>query len=129
MSGRPDLLHPRVRSAFREAASDCGVVRQIERAFEDEGLDPSADETQRLVPAGQRRGTFDRYMARSTWPTSHQVRRVLNVFEAILRWSTDGEYRNNLVRHLRRDGTPSMTTGGSGLVPPTGLADIPLHQP
>jgi len=55
MSTRRDLIHPRVRSAFREAASDCGVVRQIERAFDDEGLDPSSSRPQLPHPL-QRRG-------------------------------------------------------------------------
>lgn len=41
----PPLIHPRVRSAFREAVSDCGVVRQIERAFTDEGMDASEPNT------------------------------------------------------------------------------------
>lgn len=57
---RCELIHPRVRSAFREAASDCGVVRQIERAFMDEGLDPDPNDTRDWYGPGQRRGTFDR---------------------------------------------------------------------
>lgn len=73
-----DLIHPRVRSAFREAASDCGVVRQIERAFEDEGLDPSADDAREWYGPGQRRGTFDRYTASVDWTNPQQVQQVLN---------------------------------------------------
>ncbi len=125
---RHDLIHPRVRSAFREAASDCGVVRQIERAFEDEGLDPDSDDTRNWYGPGQRRGTFDRYTARVKWTDAHQVRQVLNVFEEILRWVSDGEYRENLVRHLRRDGytvdPQGRIRGGSAAA----LGAIPLDQ-
>ena len=128
MSTRRDLIHPRVRSAFREAASDCGVVRQIERAFEDEGLEPSGDETRDWYRPGQRRGTFDRYVAGVDLAYLHQVRRVLNVFEEILRWPTDEEYRNNLVRHLRRDGYSVEDDGRIRVGSAHGLADIPLHH-
>jgi hypothetical protein len=101
-----DLIHPRVRSAFREAVSDCGVVRQIERAFEDEGLDASTEVDRDWYAPGQRRGTLDRYTASVDWSNATQVRRVLNVFEEILRWPTQEDYRENLVRHLQRDGYP-----------------------
>jgi len=100
------LVHPRVRSAFREAVSDCGVVRQIERAFEDEGIDAAADEDRTWYAPGQRRGTFDR-----DWSNPAQVRRVLNVFEQILSWTIEGDYRDNLVRHLRRDGYDVSESG------------------
>lgn len=122
-----ELLHPRVRSAFREVASDCGVVRQIERAFEDEGLDPDPDARDWYGP-GQRRGTFDRYTARVDWNDVRQVRQVLNVFEEILRWIPDGDGRENLVRHLRRDGytvdPQGRIRGGSA----TALAELALDQ-
>jgi hypothetical protein len=58
----------------------------------------------------------------------HQVRRVLNVFEEILRWPTDEEYRNNLVRHVRRDGYSVEHDGQSRIGTAHGLADIPLHH-
>lgn len=123
-----DLVHPRVRSAFREAASDCGVVRQIERAFADEGLDPSAEETQEWYGPGQRRGTFDRYTACVDWTNPQQVRQVLNVFEEILRWPDEGDYRDNLIRHLQRDGYVvdrlGRIRGGSAAA----LAEIPLDH-
>lgn len=97
-----DLIHPRVRSAFREAASDCGVVRQFERAFEDEGLDASTEPRDWYGP-GQRRGTFDRHTAAVDWTDAQQLRLVLNVFEEILGWPHE-DYRANLIRHLTRDG-------------------------
>jgi hypothetical protein len=123
-----DLIHPRVRSAFREAASDCGVIRQIERAFEDEGLDRDGDDTRNWYGPGQRRGTFDRYTDAIDWADPRQVRQILNVFEEILRWTEEGEYRNNLVRHLRRDGylvdAQGRIRGGSAAA----LAEIPLDR-
>lgn len=127
-SSRHPLIHPRVRSAFREASSDCGVVRQIERAFEDEGLDPEPASAHDWYSPGQRRGTFDRYTASVDWSDARQVRRVLNVFEQILEWSPEGDYRENLVRHLQRDGYAvddhGRIRGGSAAA----LAEIPLEQ-
>lgn len=67
------LVHPRVRSEFRAAASDCGVVRQIERAFEDEGIDAAADEDRAWSAPGQQRGTFDRSTATTDWSDPAQV--------------------------------------------------------
>lgn len=46
------LVHPRVRSAFREASSNCGVVKQIERAFQDESLAPPLDSSRDWHPPG-----------------------------------------------------------------------------
>lgn len=129
-SGDPGraLLHPRARSAFREAASDYGVVRQIERAFEDEGMDPAPESTREWYAPGQRRGTFDRYTAGVDWSDPRQVRQVLNVFEQILDWTSEGDYRENLVRHLRRDGyivdDQRRIRGSSAAT----LAEIPLEQ-
>jgi hypothetical protein len=97
------LVHPCVRSVFREACSDYSVVRQIERAFDDEGFTASTDSERNWYESGQRRGTFDRHTADVDWSNPGQVRRVLNVFESILQW-TEGEYRDNLVRHLQRAG-------------------------
>jgi hypothetical protein len=126
-SGRA-LIHPRVRSAFREACSDCGVVRQIERAFEDEGIDRHADDGREWSAPGARRGTFDRYTANVEWSDPKQVRQILNVFEQVLEWAPEGEYRDNLTRHLRRDGyvvdERGRIRGGSA----SALADIPLER-
>lgn len=56
-----------------------------------------------------------------------QVRRVLHVFEEI-HWVSDGEYRDNLVRHFRRDGytvdPQGRIRGGSAAA----LAEIPLDN-
>lgn len=124
---RRPLVHPRVRSAFREASSDYGVVRQIERAFEDEGFDAEPEDARDWYSPGQRRGTFDRYTAKVEWTDGRQVRQTLNAFETILEW-TDGDYRDNLVRHLRRDGytvdDSGRILGGSA----TSLAEIPLEE-
>jgi hypothetical protein len=125
---RREFLHPRVRSAFREAASDCGVVREIARAFADEGFVPDPDDTRDWYAPGQRRGTFDRYTVRVDWSDVRQVRQVLNAFEEILRWVPDDDGRENLVRHLARDGytvdPQGRIRGGSAAA----LAEIPLDQ-
>jgi hypothetical protein len=103
-------------------------VRQIERAFEDEGMDPAPEGDRQWYSPGQRRGTFDRYTATMDWSDARQVRQVLNVFEEILEWTSDGDYRANLVRHLQRDGFTvddrGRIRGGSA----TALAEIPLDQ-
>jgi hypothetical protein len=120
------LLHPRVRSAFREASSDRGVVRQIEMAFENEGLDPAPDDERDWYQPGQRRGTFDRYTSSIDWGDPRQVRLVLDAFEEILSWTVEGDYRDNLIRHLRRDGysvdNNLRIRGGAS----TALAEMPL---
>jgi hypothetical protein len=121
------LVHPRARSAFREACSDCGVIRQIERAFEDEGFDAHGDGSRDWYSPGARRGTFDRYTVDIDWTDVRQVRQVLNVFEQVLTWPSETDYRNNLVRHLNRDGyivdTLGRIRGGSTAA----LAEIPLE--
>jgi hypothetical protein len=122
------LIHPRVRSAFREAASDCGAVRQIQRVFEDEGLDAAQDDSRDWYAPGQRRGTFDRHTTDVDWTNPKQSRQVLNVFEEKLTWTADGDYRDTLVRHLQRDG---YTLGDRGRIrggSAAALAEIPLEQ-
>jgi hypothetical protein len=110
------LVHPRVRSAFREAASDRGVVRQIERAFEDLGIDAAADEDRAWSAPGQRRGTFDRYTATTDWTDPAQVRRVLNVFEQILssRGPSKATTETTSSDISGATATTSMSAAGSG---------------
>ena len=104
------------------------MVRQVARAFEDEGLDADPDDTHDWYRPGARRGTFDRHTAGVDWTDPAHVRQVLNVFESMLRWPLDAEYRENLVRHLQRDGylvdDLGRIRGGATSV----LADIPLDQ-
>lgn len=126
-SPRP-LVHPRVRSAFREACVDYAVVRKIATAFENEGLDASPDDTVNWYSPGDRRGTFDRHTAAVDWANPNHVQQVLGVFEEILRWVPDGADRENLIRHLRRDGysveANGRIRGGAAAV----LATIPLEM-
>jgi hypothetical protein len=89
-----ELISRRTRSAFRDHCSDFGVVRQIERSFENEGFDPASDAD---APEGgwygdgQRRGTFDRYTAEVDWSDPASVRTVLDVFEELLTWCPASE--------------------------------------
>jgi hypothetical protein len=127
-----DVIHRRTRDAFREWCSDMGVVRQIERAFENEGFDPAThpDDRDWYAP-GQRRGTFDRYTAGVDWSDPTQVRCVLNAFEEVMRWGT-GEYaddaRGNLRRHLARDGFAVDDDGRIISSAATSLSAIPLES-
>lgn len=112
---------------MREAASDFGVVRQIERAFADEGLSASLDSTRDWNAPGQRRGTFDRHVATVDRTNAAQVRRVLNVFESILGW-TDDETRGDLARQLRRSGLLVDDNGRITLASTTSLVELPLDE-
>jgi Abortive infection C-terminus len=107
------------------------VVRQIERAFEDEGFD-AADEDDAPSAAGwygpgARRGTFDRYTYTVDWADPRDVRRVLNVFEQALTWIADEhEDRGRLVNHLRRDGYEVDEHGCIRAGSVSALAELPL---
>lgn len=82
VSGARELIHPRVRMAFLEAVSDWGVARKIETDFEDEGIDQDPDTNRDWYVPGQRRGTFDRYVATVHWTDPSRVRQVLNLLRA-----------------------------------------------
>jgi hypothetical protein len=103
-------------------------VRQIEGAFQDEGIDPAPESVREWYSPSQRRGTFDRYMARVDWTDARQVRQVLNVLEQILEWTPEGDYRDSLARHLRRDGYTVDDRGRIRAGSAATLADIPLEQ-
>jgi hypothetical protein len=124
---RRPLIHPRVRNAFREACSDYSVVRQIELAFESEGLDADPDGDVEWYAPGQRRGTFDRYTAKVDWTDPRDVRQVLGVFEQVLEWVPDGPGRDQLVRHLRRDGFEVDDHGSIRGAVVSALTEIPLE--
>jgi len=110
------------------------VVRQIERAFENEGFDPALDEDapeHGWYSDGQRRGTFDRYTHRVDWTDPTAVRPVLDVFEELLSWCADNEFgnpqREQLTRHLRRDGYEVDEDGRIRGSVASKLAEIPLE--
>jgi hypothetical protein len=120
-------VHARTRSAFRDFCSDFAVVRQIERAFRDEGLDPDPDNDREWYRDGQRRGTFDRHTARTDWTDATDVRRVLNVFEHMLTWASE-DATAYLRRHLERDG---FIVDGSGRIragAASTLSTVPLEN-
>lgn len=127
-----DLVHPRTRNALRDACCDLAVVRQIERAFENEGFYPASEAEAPdggwYARGGQRRGTFDRHTAGVDWADAATIRRLLNVFEEILSWTDDTAYRQKLVGYLRRDG---YQVDGAGRIRPTALTsiiDLPLER-
>lgn len=133
-STRRELISRRTRSAFRDHCSDFGVIRQIEQAFENEGFDPAPDTSapeNGWYSAGQRRGTFDRYASDVDWTESAAVRSVLDVFEELLSWCGDDEYgnrqREQLTRHLRRDGYSVDEDGRIRGSVASSLADLPLE--
>jgi hypothetical protein len=108
-----------------------GVVRQIARAFEDEGLAEDPDEDRRWYDGGDRRGTFDRHVAQVDWTDAAQVRQVLGAFSTIMTWG-DGEYadgeREKLRKLLARDG---FTVDDDGSIRPStamSLGSIPLEN-
>jgi hypothetical protein len=108
-----------------------GVVRQIARAFEDEGLVEDPDDTHPWYDAGDRRGTFDRHVSQVDWSDPGQVRQVLGALSTIMTWG-DGDYadgeRVKLRRLLARDG---FTVDDDGAICPnasTALGSIPLES-
>lgn len=128
MSPKPlPLIHPRVRNAFRDACSDYSTIRQIQTTFEAEGLDLAAEGDAEWYGSGMRRGTFDRAVAAVDWTDARQVRQVLGAFEQILEWTGDGEYREGLVRHLRRDGYEVDASGRIHGGAVAALSEIPLE--
>ena len=112
---------------MREACSDCGVVRQIERAFTNEGIRPSADTTRDWVASGQRRGVFDRYTDDIDWSNAQQVRDLQPALEEILSWVTAGEYRDKIIQMLGRDGYSVDELGRLIGGPTASDIDIPLE--
>lgn len=130
--GRDDLIHARTRAAFRDFCSDCGVVRQIERTFRNEGLDAHPDDSYNWYRDGQRRGTFDRHTACVDWADPQQVRQVLNAFEQMLTWVA-AEYEETATRPLRklleRDGYVVDANGRiRGRAAASALATVPLQN-
>lgn len=99
-----EIIHRRTRNAFRDACSDHAVVRQIEKAFENESFDPDPDDTKDWSAPGARRGTFDRYTSSIDWGDDVQARQLLPVFETILSWVAVGQARDTLIGFLKRDG-------------------------
>ena len=88
MIERPELISRKVRGEFRDICSSWGVVRQIERAFEDEGFDRPAENslTADVWKDGQRRGVFALYTSNVDWTDPVQVRKMLPVLAEILSW-------------------------------------------
>lgn len=124
------LVGPRTVNAFRDACCDWAVLRGIHQAFENEGFveapeDAGPAEGWYARGAGQRRGTFDRYVHGLDWCDPVQVRRVLPVFEEILSWGGE-DFRQPLIDLLERDG---FNVDGKGRIvssPTASLADLPL---
>lgn len=118
MTEHRELISRRVRGEFRDICSSWGVVRQIERAFEDEGFDRPADNTLTtdVWKDGQRRGVFSLYTAHVDWTSQAQVQKLLPVLEEILSWiETDNDtsvtYRQRVVSLLGRDGYDVTSDG------------------
>lgn len=132
-AGKRQLIHPRTRNAFADFCSDFGVVRQVERAFTDEGLDAAPDDGHDWYLDGQRRGTFHRHTAAVDWTDPISVRPALDAFEEILTWGRD-EFaeadREKLRRHLRRDGCTVNDDGRILLVSAgaAALSAVPLEN-
>jgi len=124
-----DLLHKRVRNAFEDVCAAHGTIARIERAFDEEGFDPSYEAD------GSRRGSFDRYAAGIDWTSPGQVARALQVLETMLAWvseSYSAEIRTTLVKLLARDGYTVSTEGfirPQALTPPVALPLEKLREP
>jgi hypothetical protein len=118
MIERPELISRKVRGEFRDICSSWGVVRQIERAFEDEGFDRPAENslTADVWKDGQRRGVFALYTSNVDWTDPVQVRKMLPVLAEILSWvipDNDASviYRERVISLLARDGFDVTSEG------------------
>lgn len=94
-----ELVSKRTRREFQEHLVGF-VLREIDGYFQDEGFVPGPE-----VPgvSGARRGLVASYYAEIDWRSPRQVRRLLNVYQAILR-DTQSEFRTRLLDCLRVDG-------------------------
>lgn len=125
-----DLIHTRTRRHFRELASDRGILRTIEEAFEAEGFFPGPE----VHTTGERRSLFDTYANVIDWTDTGQAGRAIRVFEEILSWRPSES--NDLVdpalakaaRLLEEDGY--LVDDGGRIRPALtkSLTEMPLDQ-
>lgn len=106
-----ELVSRKTRSEFREVCVAYSVVRDIVRAFEDEGFGPTehTDQGDPVWRDGTRRGYFDLYANQIDWTDQWEVGRALRVFETMISWLTPGsefavKTRAKIASLLDRDG-------------------------
>ncbi len=97
----PDLISQRTRTAFREFLV-AWTLREIRDEFEAENIPCRRDYEPGL--AGQRRTLVEQYYASLDFSNPYDVRKLLNVFEAILIKISDPEVSGRLLSFLKRDG-------------------------
>jgi hypothetical protein len=123
-----DLISPGTRRIFQEHLVDSSVLREIQSYFDDQGI-PLVPLPPEKLPGGQRRGLIEMYYAGVNWQSQTDVRKVLKIFEDIIRRVAPSEYEptpsrtfQKLNTALQRDGYVFEGTRDDGrLVSRTGV--------
>lgn len=96
----PDLISGRIRTAFRDLASNHFVLRQIDSLWQAEGFAHGGYE----VLGGERVSLWRAYEAVADWTNPEHVARVMRVYEVVLSEHVSDETRDRLTVTLNRDG-------------------------
>ena len=128
-----DLISKRTRSHFRDICCDFAVVRQIERAFQNEDFEeiPESARGAEFWRDGERRGTFSKFADGIDWMDLVEVQRVVPVLEEILGWLTPeygGAARAKATHSLERDGYSVTESGRIVSTRSRPLGDLPLEH-
>lgn len=126
MTATRELISRRTRRQLQEHLVG-SVLREIQGYFEDEGFVPGPE-----VPgvSGERRGLVASYYSEIDWHDPRQVRRFLNVYQAVL-MDTERDFRGKLLDGLRNDGYTvddscrihGGPTGQASVLPVAALSD------
>jgi hypothetical protein len=105
-----DLISGGTRRIFQEYLVANSVLREIESYFDDQGI-ARVDLPPEKLPSGERRSLVERYYASVDWQSQADVKKVLRIFEEIVRRVAPSEYEptpsqtfEKLNDALRRDG-------------------------
>jgi hypothetical protein len=125
-----DIISKGTRRIFQEHLVSASVLRDIRGLFDDAGIEhgelPPGQEA-----VGERRGLVAEYYASIDWTSAVEVRKVLKVFEEILRREAPTDHRldgsdafRKLNEALRRDGYVFEGTRADGRLMPLGGIDL-----
>ncbi|PYC65736.1 hypothetical protein C7C46_32315 [Streptomyces tateyamensis] len=119
--GRPELISPATRNAFRSLCTDI-VLRVIETSWENQGFAPVAPGDLRYQDSGARRTAFQSYAQAVDWTDPAHVDRALIVFEDLvlhgIREGWQGTWMDEIAVPLERDGLTVSERGRIAWVRP-----------
>ncbi len=123
-----DLVHRRVRRAFRDLSQEWGTLEKIEDAFETEGFEPKGVSN----VTGSCRYVFESYANAIDWKDRAQAQRALRVFQDVLSWGEGDKSESaikavgKLRRLLLEDGYVLDDEGRIREKPHYGNPELPL---